>query len=130
MTEILRLLSDRNIPINELNLNPEYVAELIELYSNDVISSKIAKEIFIEVVENNTSPQLIVKRDGLVQVSDTGLIEEIVIKLISENPDNVEKYKSGKTSLLGFFVGQTIKLSEGKANPKVVTDIIKRYLEQ
>ena len=128
MTEVLRILSERNTNINELQLKPELVAELVELFSNDIISSRVAKDIFPEVLSNGTSPQQIIERDGLSQVSDTNHIENIVKIIIEANLQSVEKYKAGRTNILGFFVGQVMKESGGKANPKVVTELVKKYL--
>ena len=129
MTEILRILSERNIGIKELGLKAELVSELVELFSNDIISSRIAKDIFPEILEKSISPKQIIERDGLAQVSDTTQIEKIVEKLIADNQESVEKYRSGKTNILGFFVGQTMKETNGKANPKIITDVVKKYLE-
>ena len=128
MTEIMHILSERSITIKELNLPPNLVAELIELFSNDVISSRVAKDIFPEVVKDGISPKKIVEERGLAQVSDTQSIENIVKKLIEENPESVEKFKNGKKNIVGFFVGNTMKQMNGKANPKVITEIVNKYL--
>jgi len=129
MTEVLRLLAERNIDIYELKLKAELVSELVELFSNDIISSRIAKDIFPEVLAKGTSPKVIIERDGLIQVSDTSQIEEAVKTIIANNQDSVEKYKAGRTNILGFFVGQVMKESGGKANPKIVTELVKKYLD-
>ena len=128
MTEIMHILSERSITIKDLNLPPNLVAELIELFSNDVISSRVAKDIFPEVVKDGISPKKIVEERGLAQVSDTQSIENIVKKLIEENPESVEKFKNGKKNIVGFFVGNTMKQMNGKANPKVITEIVNKYL--
>ncbi|MBR3091006.1 MAG: Asp-tRNA(Asn)/Glu-tRNA(Gln) amidotransferase subunit GatB [Bacteroidetes bacterium] len=128
MTEVMHILSERSITIKELNLPPNLVAELIELFSNDVISSRVAKNIFPEVVKDGISPKKIVEERGLAQVSDTQSIENIVKKLIEENPESVEKFKNGKKNIVGFFVGNTMKQMNGKANPKVITEIVNKYL--
>ena len=128
MTEILRVLSDRNIGIKELKLEPKLVSELIELFSKGVISSRVAKDIFPEILEKGTSSQIIIEREGLSQLSDTSAIENIVKRIISSNLESVAKYKAGKTNVLGFFVGQVMKESGGKANPKIVTELVTNYL--
>lgn len=128
MTEVLRILSERNISISQLGLKPVLISELVELFSNDVISSRVAKDIFPEILEKGTSPKQIIERDGLSQVSDTSAIEEIVKKIISENQESVEKYKAGRTNVLGFFVGQAMKEMGGKANPKIITELCLKYL--
>ncbi len=129
MTEVLRILAEKNVSAEKFDLEPKLIAELVELYAEDVISSRIAKEIFPEILATKQSPRKIVEEKGLIQNSDTGFIDEIVKKLIDANPDNVEKYRSGRNNLLGFFVGSVMKETQGKANPKIVTEIVKKYLE-
>lgn len=127
-TEVLRVLSEQNIDIKQLNLSPKNLAELVELFSSEKISSRIAKDIFPEILQTGKSPNEIVKEKNLIQVSDESLIEEIVKKIIADNPENVEKYKNGKSNLFGFFVGQTMKATQGKANPKIINKYVEKYL--
>ncbi|MGB9702577.1 MAG: Asp-tRNA(Asn)/Glu-tRNA(Gln) amidotransferase subunit GatB [Candidatus Kapaibacteriota bacterium] len=127
-TEVLRVLSEQNIEIKQLNLSPKNLAELVELFSSEKISSRIAKDIFPEILQTGKSPNEIVKEKNLIQVSDESLIEEIVKKIIADNPENVEKYKNGKSNLFGFFVGQTMKATQGKANPKIINKYVEKYL--
>lgn len=127
MTEIMRILSEKKITAAEFNVPPAAIAELVELFASDVISSKIAKDIFPLVLEGG-SPRAIVEAQGLSQVSDTDLIEQIVNDILAGNPDEVERYRNGKTNLFGFFVGQALKATQGKANPKLVTQILKDRL--
>jgi aspartyl-tRNA(Asn)/glutamyl-tRNA(Gln) amidotransferase subunit B len=127
-TEVLRVLSEENIDIKQLNLSPKNLAQLVELFSSDKISSRIAKDIFPEILQTGKSPNDIVVEKNLVQVSDESLIEEIVKKIVAENPENVEKYKNGKSNLFGFFVGQTMKATQGKANPKIINKFVEKYL--
>lgn len=129
MTEVLRILAEKNVSADKFDLEPKLIAELVELYSEDIISSRIAKEIFPEILQTKQSPKKIVEEKGLIQNSDTGFIDEIVKKLIDNNPENVEKYRGGRNNLLGFFVGSVMKESQGKANPKIVTEIVKKYLD-
>jgi aspartyl-tRNA(Asn)/glutamyl-tRNA(Gln) amidotransferase subunit B len=128
MTEVLRILSEKNITISELNLKPALVAELVELFANDVISSRVAKDIFPEILEKNISPKQIIERDNLSQVSDISELEGIIQRIILNNPANVEKYQAGRNNLLGFFIGQAMKESGGKANPKLVNELVLKYL--
>ena len=93
-----------------------------------VISGKIAKTVFDEMVSSGKEPKAIVEEKGLVQITDGGAITEIVEKVIAENPKEVEAYKAGKKKLLGFFVGQVMKATRGKANPRMVNDILKGVL--
>lgn len=129
MTEVLRLRSENNTTISELNIPDFVIPEIVSLIENGDISGKIAKEIFPEAIKNNKSPKQIVDEKGLKQVSDTGLIDELAKKLVEENPDEVEKYKAGRTRVVGFFVGQIMKETKGKANPQIVTDTVKKYLD-
>lgn len=128
MTEVMRILSDRKIGINELALTPENMAELVELFVGEVVSSKIAKEIFSEVLLSGISPKVIVSEKNLAQISDVDMIKKAVSEMLAANGDNVEKYKAGKTNLFGFFVSQTLKSTGGKANPRIVTEELQRQL--
>ncbi len=128
-TEVMRLMSEKAIGINELNLDFRIISELTELINEGIISNKIAKEVFTEAVESNKLPKVIVNEKGLMQVSDSSVIESIVLKVIGDNQDNYEKYKSGRTNLMGFFVGQVLKESKGQANPQIVSDLVKKHLD-
>lgn len=124
MTEVLRILKEKSISITDFNIAPENLGKLILLIKNNTISSKIAKDIFEVLLTENKDPELIVQEKGLVQITDNNEIEQIVDKVISENSQSVEDYKAGKDRAVGFLVGQAMKLSKGKANPKIVTDMI------
>lgn len=128
MTEVMRILSEQKMSAAEFTVPPASIAELVELFASDAISSKIAKDIFPAVVEGK-SPKAIVEEQGLVQVSDTTFIETIVDGILADNPDEVARYKDGKTNLFGFFVGQALKATKGKANPKIVTQILQDRLQ-
>ncbi len=110
--------------IPDLSIKPEHLAELVNLITSGKISQKIAKDILPEI-KKGKSPEKIIKEKGLEQVSDTGEIDKIVEKVIKENPDAVEKIKSGQMGVIGFLVGQVMKESKGKANPKVVNEILR-----
>ena len=124
LTEVLRILKDKNISIEEFTVSPENLGKLILLIKNNTISSKIAKDIFEVLLTEDRDPGEIVKEKGLVQITDNNEIEKIVDTVLSENTQSVEDYKAGKDKAMGFLVGQAMKLSKGKANPKIVTDII------
>ncbi|MCP1224593.1 Asp-tRNA(Asn)/Glu-tRNA(Gln) amidotransferase subunit GatB [Sebaldella sp. S0638] len=124
LTEVLRILKDKNISIEEFTVSPKNLGKLILLIKNNTISSKIAKDIFEVLLTDNRDPEEIVKEKGLVQITDNNEIEKIVDMVLSENAQSVEDYKAGKDKAMGFLVGQAMKLSKGKANPKMVTDII------
>ena len=124
LTEVLRILKEKNISIEEFSVSPENLGKLIVLIKNNTISSKIAKEIFEVLLTEDRDPGEIVKEKGLVQITDNNEIEKIVDTVLSENAQSIEDYKAGKDKAMGFLVGQAMKLSKGKANPKIVTDII------
>ncbi len=128
MTEVLRVLTDKNMSITDFKVEPKYIAELVELFAEDTISSRIAKQIFPEVIEGK-SPKAIVDEKGLAQVNDTAMFDEIVKRIVEANPESVERYRSGRTNIMGFFVGQVMKETKGKANPKIVTELVKKYLD-
>jgi aspartyl-tRNA(Asn)/glutamyl-tRNA(Gln) amidotransferase subunit B len=105
------------------------IADIVNKINSGEISGKIAKQIFAEMVESGKSADAIIKEQGLAQVSDEGKIIEIIEKVLSASPENVAKYKSGKTNVYGFFVGQVMKETKGQANPAVVNKILKEKLE-
>ena len=105
-----------------------YIGELIDNIDSGKISSRQAKDIFEEMCETGESANNIINEKGLSQISDEGELEKLVDNVISSNPENVEKYKNGKDKLFGFFVGEAMKLSKGKANPKVLNELLKSKL--
>ena len=126
--ELFALLNEKNIEIDQSPISPENLSKLINLISDGTISGKIAKTLFVEMSKGDKDPKKIVEEKGLKQQSDPKELEKIIDKVILDNPDNVKKYKSGKDKLFGFFVGQVMKVSSGKANPKIVNDILKKKL--
>ena len=129
MVHILGFLNTSNKKIDECPVSSKDVNTILSLLEKDSISLKIAKSLFDEVAETGESPETIVKSKNLMQVNDTSEIEKIVKKVLSENPKEVEAYKNGKTKLMGFFVGQIMKETKGKANPKIVNDLIQKEME-
>ena len=128
MTEIMRILQDPDLSVSDLKVKPNHIAEIVDLISSGTISNKIAKDIF-EEVEQGKSPKEIVEEKGLKQVSDTSLIEQLVKEAIENNPETVERFKSGNAKVKGFFVGQVMKGTKGKANPQLVSDLVDKHLE-
>ena len=129
-SELFSLLNENNIEINNSPITPEYLGKLVNLIKDDVISGKIAKDVLIEMFDTKKDPEIIIEEKGLKQVTDTSQIEIIVDEVIKENQKMVEQYLSGKDKLLGFFVGQSMKKSKGKANPKILNDILKEKLSK
>lgn len=124
LTEILRVLKEKNISIEQFNISENNMAQLISLINTNVISSKIAKEVFAKMLDSTLTAEEIVKRDNLVQVVDNDYINELVDKILSENSQSVEDLKAGKDRAIKHLMGQAMKLSKGKANPKLVTNLI------
>ena len=114
---------------SELKFTASEIAELIKMVDDEIISNKIAKQIFEEMTQAGVNPTEIVEDKGLVQISDPSIILPIIDEIISKNPDNVEKFKAGNTKLLGFFVGQVLKATGGKANPQVVNELVAEKLK-
>jgi len=127
-SELFSLLNENDIDINNSPISPENLGKLILLIKNDVISGKIAKDVLIEMFNSKKDPNKIIEEKGLKQVTDISQIENIVDDVIKENQKMVEQYLSGKEKLLGFFVGQSMKKSKGKANPKILNEILKKKL--
>jgi aspartyl-tRNA(Asn)/glutamyl-tRNA(Gln) amidotransferase subunit B len=129
MGSLLGLLNARNKTIAESPVSPENLARLLALIEEGVISGKIAKTVFDHMARTGKPAQQIVEEKGLVQITDTDAIDGVVARIISDNPKEVEAYKNGKTKLLGFFVGRVMKETKGKANPKLVNEILRKKLE-
>ena len=126
--ELFALLNNKSIEITESPITSENLAKLINLIKDGTISGKIAKTVFEIMADSGKDPKKIVEEKGLKQQSDPKELEKIIDKVISDNPKNVEAYKSGKDKLFGFFVGQVMKQSNGKANPQLVNEILKKKL--
>ena len=127
--EISAYLNKEQIEIHKSKLTSDNVAMLINRIDDQTISGKIGKSIFEEMCLSGSTPDEIIESQGLKQISDDGAIEEIIMTVISENPSQVKAYLDGKDKLFGFFVGQVMKLTEGKANPKAVNSILKDKLK-
>ena len=127
--DVSALLNKDNIEIDESNLSSENFGKLIERISDNTISGKIAKSVLEEIWENGSDVDQIIETKGLVQIQDESLLEEIARKVIDANQDQVAAYKNGKDKLFGFFVGQVMKETQGKANPKSVNEILKELLQ-
>jgi aspartyl-tRNA(Asn)/glutamyl-tRNA(Gln) amidotransferase subunit B len=125
---LLAALNAENKTIEQTPVTPERLAELLRLIDTGVISGKLAKTVFDEMVSSGKAPEAIVREKGLVQISDTDAIAEVIQQVLAGHPKEVSDYKGGKTKLLGFFVGQVMKATRGKANPKMVNEILKEIL--
>ena len=128
MGELLGLLNARGLDIHHSPVSPEHLAGLLKLLDTDVISGKIAKTVFEAMAETGQPAQTIVAEKGLVQVSDTSAIDPVVDAVIAGHPDEVQRYQGGQKKLMGFFVGQIMKATKGKANPKIVNEMLRKKL--
>ncbi len=128
MGDFFAMLNKKNLEIKDSPVSAENLGKLVDLISKDVISGKIAKDVFEIMAETGENPEEIVEKKGLKQVTDTSAIEAIIDTVIAVNPDNVASYKAGKVNLMGWFVGQVMKQSQGKANPAMVNKLLKEKL--
>ena len=128
MGEISAYLKEEKLSINESKLTPENLVELITLIEKATISNNIGKQIIVDMLKDGEKASAIVEKKGLSQISDTGAIKEIAQKIIDANPSQVEAYRGGKDKLFGFFVGQVMKETKGRANPQAVNEILKELL--
>jgi aspartyl-tRNA(Asn)/glutamyl-tRNA(Gln) amidotransferase subunit B len=128
MGDLMGALKADGKDITESPVRPEHMGELATLIKRGDISGKLAKEIFPKMFAEGLSPSFIMERDGLKQISDTGAIEKIIDEVLTANPKQVEQYRSGKTAVMGFLVGQVMKASKGQANPAAVNDLLKAKL--
>jgi aspartyl-tRNA(Asn)/glutamyl-tRNA(Gln) amidotransferase subunit B len=128
MTEVLRVVGERKTGIGSFPVSPGNLAAMIGLMRDGTISSKIAKEVFAEMLATGEDPAAVVKRKGLVQISDAAAIRAVVEGVVARNPSQVEKYRAGNGKMVGFFVGEVMKEMKGKANPGMVNDLLREIL--
>ena len=128
-SELLGVLKTVNESIATFKVRPVMIADVVNKISSGEISGKIAKQIFAEMIVSGKGADTIIKEQDLAQISDENQIEAAVTKILNDNPDNVSKYKSGKTNVFGFFVGQVMKETKGQANPALVNKLLKEKLD-
>ena len=126
--DVSALLNKDGIDIDESRLTPSNFAKMVERISDNTISGKIAKSVLEDIWDSGSDVDEIIQDKGLVQIQDESLLEEIGQKIIDTNPNQVEAFKNGKDKLFGFFVGQVMKETQGKANPKSVNEILRKLL--
>ncbi|MFZ1291808.1 MAG: Asp-tRNA(Asn)/Glu-tRNA(Gln) amidotransferase subunit GatB [Melioribacteraceae bacterium] len=129
MGDVLKIVNEQKISLNNFPISSQNLGKLINLITTNKISSKIAKDVFPIMLEDNKDPNIIVEEKNLIQITDTSEIEFAVENAIKKNPTQVEEFKSGKEKILGFFVGQVMKETKGKANPQIVNDILREKLK-
>ncbi len=125
--DVAKQLKDKSL--NELKFSVKEIIQLVKMVDDETISSKIAKQVFEQMSQTGEEPKQIVEDKGLIQISDTAIILPIIDEVIENNPQNVQKFKDGNSKLLGFFVGQVLKATLGKANPKVVNELVAKKLQ-
>ena len=129
MGPIAAYLKEEHITIVDTKLTPENLAELISLIEKKTISNNIGKQIIVDMMKDGTPASKIVEEKGLSQITDVNAIRKIVEEVVNNSPNQVEQYKSGKTNIFGYFVGQVMKATKGKANPQTVNEILKELLD-
>ena len=127
--ELFALLNEKNLEITQSPISSKNLSKLVNLIKDGTISGKIAKSVFEIMAEGDKDPQKIIDEKGLKQESDPKELEKLIDRVIKDNQDKVKEYKSGKDKLFGFFVGQAMKVSGGKANPQLVNEILKKKLK-
>lgn len=128
MTEVLRRLKETDANITDMPFNSTDFANLLKFVIDGTISNNMAKKVFREMAETGKKPEKVIEEKGMKQITDESAIEEIVVRVISENPQSIEDYKNGKDRALGFLVGQVMKASKGKAAPQTVNRLIRDKL--
>ncbi len=129
MGELRRELNAAHTPVERSPVTPERLANLLQLVENGTVSLKVARDLFPELYATGKSPEQLVEEKGLTQVSDEGLLGRLVDEVVAANPNQVAQYRGGKPAVLGFFVGQVMKASGGKANPGKVNELLKKKLQ-
>ena len=127
-SELFSILNKKNLTIDESPVSHDKLGELIDNIESGKVSNRLAKDIFEEMCKTGKSPSDIISEKGLSQISDKGELEKLVNDVLIANPQNVEKYKNGKDKLFGFFIGEAMKLSKGRANPKILNELLKSKL--
>ena len=129
LSDVLRVLNEQSITIQDFPLSVTRLAELLDLKASDKVSSTAQQTIFNAMLEQGSSAQELAEKLNLLQVSDSNYMDDLVKQVIEANPDEAGRYKEGKKQLMGFFVGQVMKASKGKANPKMANELVRKYLD-
>lgn len=128
LRNLLAYINEHNVEIESTKVTPQLLAELVNSIESGSINNKVAQDVFAEIIETGKSPVEIIQEKGLQQIDSVGDLKVIAQKIIDSNPSEVEKYKAGNVRLFGFFVGQAMKETQGKANPKLLNDIFQKLL--
>jgi len=128
MTDVLRVVNENKMALADFPISSTYLAALVNLITEGTISGKIAKDVFEEMLKTQEHPKTIVEKKGLVQISDTGSIEKEIEAILAKFPNEISRFKNGESKLMGFFVGETMKIMREKGNPKVINEILAKKL--
>jgi aspartyl-tRNA(Asn)/glutamyl-tRNA(Gln) amidotransferase subunit B len=128
MGDVMRFLNEEKRDIRQCSITAKSLADMIRLIEEGTISGKMAKEIVEDMYKTGKSPQTIIEEKGLVQITDEGELIKTITSIIEANPGQLADYRGGKEKLFGFFVGQAMKATQGKANPRLVNELLKKML--
>lgn len=128
LRDVIGYLNENKIEIADFKVTPEKLAELVQMVEQGKINNNAAKEVFVEVAQTGAAPAQVVKEKGLEQIGSSEELEKIVKEIIDANPQSVADYRAGKEKLFGFFVGQAMQKTQGKGNPKIIQELLKKYL--
>ncbi len=130
MNDVLRIIRSEGLTAGELRIKPEYLADLVRMVQDQVITNSTAKELLDRVQASGEEPAAIVERENLAQVSDESELRDLAAEIVSSNPEQVATYQGGKTAVIGWFVGQVMRETQGKANPQVVKQVLEALLNE
>jgi len=130
LTNILSILNEKKISINELKIKPEHISQLVSLIEDAKITSKQGKGVFAQMIERGEAPESIAKEARMELLDDEGVIKKLIEEVFSQNMEAIGEYKKGKTNVLPWLVGQVIKASNAKANPKMVYNLVNQKLKE
>jgi aspartyl-tRNA(Asn)/glutamyl-tRNA(Gln) amidotransferase subunit B len=128
MNDVLRIINEKNITAGQLKLSPDYLMEIIKLVDARTINTSTGKSLLTKVEESGEAPGEIVETEGLAQVSDDSAIRNVCEQVLAENPNQVASFRGGKETLIGWFVGQVMRRTRGKANPNMARSILEELL--
>jgi aspartyl-tRNA(Asn)/glutamyl-tRNA(Gln) amidotransferase subunit B len=130
MVESLRVVKEKKIDINQLKVTPQRLAKLLDLVRNNALSANAAKKVFDLMESTDKDPEIIVEEQGLRQISDTGELEKIVSDILAKHAKEAARFKAGETKLMGFFVGEVMKATKGKGNPKEINKLVSELINR
>jgi len=128
MGEVLRVIKEQQLRVEDLKITPEHLSEIINMIAEGTISRNIAKKVFNRVAETGTAPRVVVEQEGLLQISDASALEETLDQVLQDNPNEVQAFLTGKEKVIGFLMGQVMRATSGKANPKSVNELLRKKL--